>query len=526
MNTVLAWVVEGTAVAVIATLALQLMPRSSASARHLFCWLTLLIVAAWPLGGIVLVPIEPQRVETSRSVAAGTNADLHVGGAAAADSGVAPAAPVRAAALMLPPIPDALSRAITTLWLSVVSVALLRLLVAVYRLRQLTRTATPFPPALVKAMRHWRATRRRPARLLASDRIDGACAVGFWRPSILVSSRLVATLDLTGLESLVLHEQAHLRRGDDWLRLLQQIVLAVAGVHPAVWWLSRQIDQEREVACDRDVVARTGAPLPYARALARIAAAAQGSSRHAAVLAPAALLDRAGLARRVERLLEPRAVSRLRLSAGSGAAATALVAAVASLSYLPPFVLFAAPQVALAVVGTPLSGTADQSAPIVAETTPLVAPQAERAAVALLQTTPATTTPNDPIATIGVSAHIGERANVDVNPVSGAVAGPVDSANAHDRIAVTPQELATAAAPVTEAPVATVLDATPLPFASGSRSRVDTDAQDTDWIAQPFIETGKGVARASVATSDAVSRAGQSIGRFFKGQSLTVARQF
>jgi beta-lactamase regulating signal transducer with metallopeptidase domain len=541
VNTVLAWIVEGTAVAVIAALALQLMPRSSASARHLFCWLALLIVAAWPVWGAVLSPVVAEQAGISLSAAPDTSAD---GGASHSQGGAVGSRPTptaRFAVLLLPPVPEPLLRAITTVWLSVMSVALMRLLLAWHELRQLTRAATPFPSALVKAMGHWEATRRRPARLLVSDRIDGACAVGFWRPSILVSSRLVATLDLTSLESLVLHEQAHLQRGDDWLRLIQQIVLALAGLHPAVWWMSRQIDHEREAACDREVVARTGAPLPYARALARIAAAARRSSWHVA-LAPAAILDRAGLARRVERLLEAAPVSRVRLSTGAAAAATALVGAVASLSYLPPFVLIAAPSVEMAAAaGVPVASSIVQPSPALNVVVPAVVARAEQNAVLLsVPVGAASGAPQVPVAApIAPTVASGQTAGGAGTEASSTIEVPAAAAVSHDadeRIADTPQEPVTVLAPPADPPMAAaVLDTTALPILS--RPIVLSAAEESDGIAQPFIDTGRGVARAgaatgdavysaSVATTDAVSRAGQSIGRFFKGQSLTVARQF
>ena len=71
-----------------------------------------------------------------------------------------------------------------------------------------------------------------------------------------------------------MHEYAHLARYDDWLQLFQAIARAVGGLHPAVGWLSRRIDLDREAACDDYVVARTGAARQYASALLEAAVVA------------------------------------------------------------------------------------------------------------------------------------------------------------------------------------------------------------------------------------------------------------
>jgi hypothetical protein len=98
-----------------------------------------------------------------------------------------------------------------------------------------------------------------------------------------------------------MHERAHLERCDDWLRLLQAVVLSVAGLHPAVRFLSRQIDIDREAACDDRVVACTGAALRYARSLA---AAADVVESVRTGLAPGATGAAAMLRRRIDRLLD------------------------------------------------------------------------------------------------------------------------------------------------------------------------------------------------------------------------------
>jgi beta-lactamase regulating signal transducer with metallopeptidase domain len=88
------------------------------------------------------------------------------------------------------------------------------------------------------------------------------------RVRLLVPARLWATLTDDERTSLLLHELAHLRRRDHWVRWAE---LAVAGLywwHPAVWWIRRALREAEEQCCDAWVVwAMPGGARTYAAAL-------------------------------------------------------------------------------------------------------------------------------------------------------------------------------------------------------------------------------------------------------------------
>jgi hypothetical protein len=111
---------------------------------------------------------------------------------------------------------------------------------------------------------------------------------------------LVTTLDDGELDRVLVHEWAHVRRRDDVVNVLQIAVRIVAGWHPAVWWIDRRLQAEREVACDETTVAITGAPKSYAACLVKLAGlrGANGGS-----LAAPAVLSASGLRARVTRIL-------------------------------------------------------------------------------------------------------------------------------------------------------------------------------------------------------------------------------
>ncbi len=110
----------------------------------------------------------------------------------------------------------------------------------------------------------------RPAKLLLSDDISSPMAVGFLPPAVILPTSLPDELESAELEHVLLHEAAHIARRDDWTNLAARVLGAALALHPVAVWTLRQIEREREMACDDWVVARTGAAKPYAASLARM----------------------------------------------------------------------------------------------------------------------------------------------------------------------------------------------------------------------------------------------------------------
>lgn len=84
------------------------------------------------------------------------------------------------------------------------------------------------------------------------------------RASLVLPQGLLDTLTPEQLTHVVIHELAHLRRGDHWVRLLELVVTGLCWWHPVVWWARRRLRQVEEEACDAWVVwAAPGARLTY-----------------------------------------------------------------------------------------------------------------------------------------------------------------------------------------------------------------------------------------------------------------------
>ena len=112
-----------------------------------------------------------------------------------------------------------------------------------------------------------RAGLKRAVTLLMCERLPGPSVVGILRPAILVPAGWFLNLPPDHVEALLAHELAHVLRHDYAVNLLQSLLEVVLFYHPGVWWLSRRIRAERELACDTFAVRLMGDALPLAEAL-------------------------------------------------------------------------------------------------------------------------------------------------------------------------------------------------------------------------------------------------------------------
>ena len=110
----------------------------------------------------------------------------------------------------------------------------------------------------------------RPVRVLISAVADCPSVVGWIKPVVLLPAATVLGLTPQQLEAVLAHELAHILRYDYLLNMLQTVVETLLFYHPAVWWASARIRQERELCCDDLAVDSCGDALCYARALTRL----------------------------------------------------------------------------------------------------------------------------------------------------------------------------------------------------------------------------------------------------------------
>ena len=88
------------------------------------------------------------------------------------------------------------------------------------------------------------------------------------RARLLLPAGLLGRLGEEQRATLLLHELAHLRRGDVWVRWLEMGVTGLYWWLPIVWWARRELRQAEEECCDAWVVrALPGSARAYAQAL-------------------------------------------------------------------------------------------------------------------------------------------------------------------------------------------------------------------------------------------------------------------
>ncbi len=197
------------------------------------------------------------------------------------------------------------SLAFVALWGLASMVRAVQLAVGAFELWRILRAARPLAPAPGIAALLRQAPRR--PRLCVSATVNRPSVAGFFRPRLLLPAALLPELNEAELTQIVLHELEHLRRGDDWIHLAQQLALLLLPLHPALLWLNGRLALERELACDDAVIATTRAGRAYAACLAHVAE--QSLLQRGVSLALGALGSslgprrRAELTTRVERLL-------------------------------------------------------------------------------------------------------------------------------------------------------------------------------------------------------------------------------
>jgi Zn-dependent protease with chaperone function len=131
-----------------------------------------------------------------------------------------------------------------------------------------------------------------------------AYSLGGERSVIVVSRGLEGALDDDEMETVLMHEVAHLINRDTQLNALITVYRRVLFFDPLIRLLEQAIHTEREFACDEVSARETRKPLALASALVKIHSVASGAKPPGAFLAGnIALYNNHTLKERVDRLL-------------------------------------------------------------------------------------------------------------------------------------------------------------------------------------------------------------------------------
>jgi uncharacterized protein (TIGR03435 family) len=126
-----------------------------------------------------------------------------------------------------------------------------------WRMRRIVRGGTPVSLAL-------------PIRVVSvRERVEPG-VVGILRPTLILPDGIMEQLQPEQLHAVLLHEHCHIRRSDNLAAFLHLIVESVFWFHPLVWWIERRLVEERERACDEEVVRLTSDREAYAESIINV----------------------------------------------------------------------------------------------------------------------------------------------------------------------------------------------------------------------------------------------------------------
>lgn len=168
-------------------------------------------------------------------------------------------------------------------WVAGALLGCLRMAAAWLRVRHMCRHAVPVHSAEIDALREVLGIRDRVSVLMVGEGVM-PMACGILRPAILMPSES-ASWSVERRRIVLLHELAHVERGDLATHLLARCALLLYWWNPLAWLAWREFLKERERAAD-DLVLRMGTDAPgYASHLLDIARSMQSSSSAAVAMA-------------------------------------------------------------------------------------------------------------------------------------------------------------------------------------------------------------------------------------------------
>jgi beta-lactamase regulating signal transducer with metallopeptidase domain len=294
---------QGAAIAIVYRIADLALARRSANARYL--------LALGALLGMLAVSVATLSIEESafyqpiphssgmlRNVAAARTQPFHL------DLATSPAtAPLRQADHF---VLSHLMPYLDALWLAGVLFLSIRTLGGWWMIRRLHSRLQQAPHTLLLRLDVLRRQMNIPrfVDLRLSTRITNPLTAGVLRPWILLPITALTSLSAEQLEVVLSHELAHIRRADYFWNLLQTVVETLFFFHPAVWWISRRVREERELCCDDVALRACSDPTVYASALLRLEE--ERRTRLHLAMALDGHQSRAGLRARILRILGDR----------------------------------------------------------------------------------------------------------------------------------------------------------------------------------------------------------------------------
>jgi beta-lactamase regulating signal transducer with metallopeptidase domain/HEAT repeat protein len=266
---------QGAVIAILLGIGLTALRKAPAAWRHWLCFAAMLAMAVAPL----LTSMRYQAAGSATSLTAASTFDLTTRDDAAPTERAAGLASPRSSARLDdgPQVSGNLGFDaerwlpwLVVAWLIGVLLLSVRMIGGYVWARRLVILGTGAVSADIQDAASRIASRLCPhalIRVLASTRAQVPMVIGMLRPVVLIPASLLTGLTPAQVEAILAHELAHVRRYDYAINLLQTVFETLLFFHPAMWWLSRRMRDEREQACDELAVSICGDPYFYSRVL-------------------------------------------------------------------------------------------------------------------------------------------------------------------------------------------------------------------------------------------------------------------
>src|SRR5882724_7340359 len=146
---------------------------------------------------------------------------------------------------------------LAAIWLCGAITLLTRWFLRWRRIEAAKRQASPFPLDA-------------PIPLLSTPSIHEPGVFGIFHPVLLLPAGIANRLTSEQLETILAHELCHVRRRDNLAAALHMLIEAIFWFHPLVWWIGARLVEERENACDEEVLRLGNQPRVYAEGILNV----------------------------------------------------------------------------------------------------------------------------------------------------------------------------------------------------------------------------------------------------------------
>jgi beta-lactamase regulating signal transducer with metallopeptidase domain len=154
-------------------------------------------------------------------------------------------------------------------WLTGAGVTAFRYATSYLRLRHMRLAARPTTPAdLGCDDASWEAGG---VPIALSAEVQSPMVAGLFHPIILLPADLLTWTTPEERLSILRHELIHVRRRDHYVNLFQMAIGTAFFFHPLIRYASQQLNLERELACDEQVLSLGTGPRVYAESILKVA---------------------------------------------------------------------------------------------------------------------------------------------------------------------------------------------------------------------------------------------------------------